>query len=387
MQTQTQTIFEEAVNKARARVLETQPVDARQPLSYFQFGFMEKDGQVQPTMPALAPLRDDTKPELNALPEVIRLSDLALNQLCQRVDFPASILSKGYPAPWIARGLNWGMQNLLPNDRISMIRMINGDHARAILGSRYTPMDDVQLLALCEEHLRGAEVRVESFGAMSTMIVATFPDEVDVEMGLQRGLRIGNSEVGARAITIEAIAWRHVCANVMPAVGLGGSDEGIGSDGQLYVRRDRRGGRGALQGQRGRGFRFIHTGNEDSLRDWIRVAIEDSARSYEGLVAKWREGLRYRMENPTDAIEGIAQGRRLTREQLKAALDAYATDDTFGVTLKPTPTSIANAFTLAAQKEEENEGREAMENAGLFALERLTKQARDEATGQQVSAS
>jgi hypothetical protein len=346
--------FENVVEKAMGRVEEMNPVDRRQRLEMFMFEIV--DGQVM-----LHPL---TEGGVQLLPPTIYLSELAVKQLMDRVGYPPKLLGR-LPGKLVNLDINWLIQNTESSERTAMIRIIHGDQARAIMGSRYTPLDDAELFSIASEYIGdNATVRYESFGDLATHITVTWPEKVENPTmdsrlaGLYRGIHLANSEVGMRSITVQSILWREVCNNVLPA----GLDFGE-NNGKLYRRGT--GGRGN-QGDIQSSWRFVHVGNIDRLRDFTRDAIQDSRRQTDVLLARWKQGLTTDVD-AISTIEAVSHEGGLTQEQLLRTLDAMIDNaPVFGRTL----TGVANAFTLAAQAEHDNEERYKMQGLGSLALRR-----------------
>ena len=370
MQTLTETIVE-----ARERVVEMAPIDRRMRMDRLAYFPPTSSDEVA----TLRPLADpDGAPVVETMPSSIRLSGLAEKQLLARVGYPAK-LAGILPSQNVMMDVNWLLQNTT-QERMGMLRLVRGDEARAILGSQYQPLDDLELLSILTEFLPGAEVRYHSFGPVSTHMTITMPDAQTYSPGggtgtVRRGLHVMNSEVGMRAISIEGIIWRDVCSNVMPAVGFGGGDtSGIGtttdSAGRIYVRSERRG--RASQGSRQGGWRFIHRGDPNALRAFVRDAVEDSKMEFEGLLGQWRESMDKIVDNATDAITAVSRAEHLTADDLAKVLVGYGEERAeTGERWADSVLGIANAFTRAAQSIEEPEGRYAIQVAGRQALVHL----------------
>ena len=322
------------------------------------------------------PLAEPNRPVVSTMPSSIKLSGLAEKQLLQRVGYPHK-LAQTLPSQNVMMDVNWLLQNET-KERMGMLRLVRGDEARAVLGGQYQPLDDMELLTILADVLPDAEVRYHSFGPVSTHMTVTIP-EVGVEPNeigaVRRGLHVMNSEVGMRAITIEGIIWRDVCSNVMPAVGFGGSDNsGIGtttdSAGRIYVRSDKRG--RALQGSKQGGWRFIHRGDPNALKAFVRDAVEDSRMEFEGLLGQWRQSVDKIVSNATEAITAVSKAERLTADDLAKVLVGYGAERAeSGERWADSVLGISNAFTRAAQEFLDPEQRYAMQVAGRQALVHL----------------
>ncbi len=359
----------ETIADVKARVEATNPIDRRSPLARFVFR-LSSTGEAK-----LQPLRADNISQVDLVPANIELSELALDQLLQRLNYPRKLLDR-LPVNNCMLDINYLMQSL-GDDRMALIRMIEGDTARAILGSRYTPLDDLMLFEVCADFLEGATVRYESFGPLSTHLTVTWAPETEEEykQGLHRGIHIANSEVGMRSITIGAVVYREVCSNVLPAVGLGPGG-GEGTDGKFYNNSQSKGKhdlKGAIQGTVEAGWRFYHQGDPNILRDFVRDAISDSRSQYEGVMARWREGLTQMVSEPIAAIESLADSNDLTSDQLKRVLMGWSEEKAeSGPDFANSVTGIVNGFTRAAQGYDDAEERYKIQVAGASGFAYLT---------------
>ena len=340
MTTATRT-FDDVVVEAKQRAIELNPLDRWSSLDRFEFVPIEDENR----RAHLKPL-EGTSPGLPPL----QLSEHALRQLMARVDYPIKLLDR-LPAKLNHLSVNWLLQHYL-GEREALIRTVRGNLARAVLGSRYTPLDDVELLALAAPYMEGALVRWEAFGELGTHISVSWP--ADAQDSLERGIHIANSEVGVRSVTIQAILYRPACANILPALG--------GGDGEdIYRRRSpfnrSRGQLGTMAG----GWRFIHTGDKDRLATFVKDAIKDTRRQYDAVLARYQAGLEKQVD-AISCIEELSKEGDLTREQMKRTLEAFAQE------YSPTVTGVANAFTRAARYEEDPEERYFMQSLGTAAL-------------------
>jgi len=335
----------------------------------------DADGQADPS----------GAPVVETMPSSIKLSSLAEKQLLTRVGYPHK-LATILPTQNVMLDVNWLLQNTT-QERMGMLRLIHGDEARAVLGSQYQPLDDLELMSILTEFLPGAEVRYHSFGEVSTHMTITMPETETELVGtelrrrvsgpdtVRRGLHVMNSEVGMRAISIEGIVWRDVCSNVMPAVGFGGSDNsGIGtttdSAGRIYIRSDKRG--SVTQGSKQGGWRFIHRGDPNALRAFVRDAVEDSKMEFAGLLGQWRQSMDKIVDNATDAIAAVSKAEHLTADDLAKVLVGYGEEKAeSGDGWADSVLGIANAFTRAAVGYTDPEERYAIQVAGRQALVHL----------------
>ncbi len=348
--------FNEMVEQVADRVKETNPIDRQTLMQKLAFK-KDKDKGIW----ILEPLAGHDGLQLT--PD-IEMSDHALRQFMGLVDYKADLLEK-LPSEFVFNDVNYLMQYAVPK-KSAFIRLIHGNQARAILGGRFTPMDDLELLSICSDFLEGGVVRFHSFGDFSSHITVTFPDETRDD-GVEPGLHIANSEVGSRAITIQAVLFRKICANVLPRVDMGGSDFGVGKNGAIYTSGS--GGDShygnARKGVIESGWRFIHQGDANRLRAFVSDAISDVRNSHEVMIERWRDGLLKRIEDAAKAIETVSKGNKLTQEQMRAVLNAHAEErEVSGGAFANGVTGIVNGFTRAANGQEHAEDRYRLQIAG-----------------------
>ena len=371
----------ETIEQARERAVEMAPIDRRMRMDRLAYFPPTNADQVATVRPLAYP----DGGVFETMPSTIKLSSLAEKQLLARVGYPHK-LAGVLPSQNVMMDVNWLLQNTT-KQRMGMLRLVHGNEARAVLGGQYQPLDDMELLSILGDILPGAEVRYHSFGPVSTHMTVTLPETVTELEGtelrrqvsgpdtVRRGLHIMNSEVGMRAITIEGIVWRDVCSNVMPAVGFGGTDNsGIGtttdSAGRIYIRSDKPG--RALQGGKAGGWRFVHRGDPNALRAFVRDAVEDSKMEFEGLLGQWRQSMDKIVSNATEAITAVSRAERLTADDLAKVLVGYGEERAeSGERWADSVLGIANAFTRAAQSYPEAEARYTIQVAGRQALVHL----------------
>ena len=353
------------IERTNNRVRVMDPVDHRTRMNHWVFDMITYEDAA--ARYALVPLAPDNGYVSMTAP--VLLDKLSMRQLCERIKIPhkfAVRLEELKQAKLLGININTLMQH--SGDSSVLFRTIKqGDTelrtARAILGSQFQPLDDHELLGAAEKHLEGAEVAYSAFGETGTHLTAVWPKLNDE--GLMRGIHVANSEVGMRAITIEAVVYRPQCKNILPAVGLahmGDGDQAYAQGRSYYTSKTK-----AYRGDAKYGWRMVHRGDTGRLNAFVRDAIEDAGRQYETAIARWRQGLQTLIPDPIQAIEDISKKGQLTVDQYRASLNAWAESRAdFG----PCVTGVANAFTLAAQSEDDPEQRYALQAAGTYALGR-----------------
>ena len=200
-----------------------------------------------------------------------------------------------------------------------------GDSTRAFLSDRYRVIDhlDVLLCALNELQAHDAEIEDCYLSEIEMNIKvksAKLRDFVrhkdDLIMG---GIFITNSETGHKALRVEPRMFRVKCSNGMIV--------------EELVTRE------------------IHIGNGDEISDEIvylslRRSIRELFNRFGEIVLLLRESTEAKIRNPQKVIQNVVDQYKLSEAQKANILMAFGAEpeyDQYG---------IANAVTLAAQKEE-----------------------------------
>ena len=358
MVTQTMKTWDEIREHASLMHTVTKPYDHRTPLAQYAYLRDGNGSQMQR-------LVDPSAPQLSE--RSYPMTDIAEGQLMSKIRYPRQLLER-LPANNVLVDVNWLIQNSMENDtRNAFFRFYTHpvtevNTLRAVLGSRYTPIDDMDLFWHIDKYLQNATIVYDGWGSTSTHITAIWED--NLEGGLKRGLHISNSEVGQRSISIGAVLYRETCGNILPGFyDSERSEDASGYDGgdNVKLRVNRKGYAGKIQSQ----WRFRHQGSEERMKGWIDLAMEDLETQYSTTIAKWNQGLKTLVEDPLEAIASISRKATLTQEQLQAAINSWAeTKLDFG----SCTTGVANAFTLGAQDFAAPEARYQMQNAGSLAL-------------------
>lgn len=110
-------------------------------------------------------------------------------------------------------------------DKTGMIRLAKGE-ARAIVGARYAPLDDAQMIEVLREALvkrdldKSVIVRGVAVGPR-TVLRLTWPEVTALEVrkgdAIERGLDITNGELGNSSLGVCPMVFRLVCSNGMRA--------------------------------------------------------------------------------------------------------------------------------------------------------------------------
>lgn len=320
--TTTYTTLADVVRTARQRHEALQPFDATDKMDMYQYNWPE-DGA-----PKMERLTKD---------RALSLAPRAETQLLQRL---------GIPVPFFRRlppNLKWATANHFAQssgyEKGALLRLVRGDTVRAFLSEQYTPIDDIDILPLVADILGGDEVRVErlDFADDATHLRLVFPRQIaEARPGdvLTTGIHITNSEVGYRAVHVDALVHRLVCSN-----GLVRAE----SQGRTTLR---------------------HVGQAAKLKDYLARAIADARDNAQALVKDFRESVGHALADPEHLLRRHAKDNEMTKEQLQAALAAFAMER------DATLFGTVNAITRAAQAEETFEARYQLERVAAGLLER-----------------
>jgi hypothetical protein len=375
MTTATEMKFDDLVNMAKVRHEDLNPVDRSSKLGRLRFALanpqeaieMAKAGNAETFIPQWGL----QSPGVAGFPDILELSPHAIRQFCSRsmLDYNQRLLER-LPADSVFADMNYLLANDV-GDKMSFLRMVHGSEdgsratARAILGSRFTPLDDLELLSVARDYLQDAVVRFHGFSGMTSHFTASFPSESRSD-GVEPGIHIANSEVGVRSVTIQAVLFRKICTNVLPRIDMMG-DFGQSKSGNIYVR-DGEGDHNMTGARRGTiegGWRFIHTGSHERLSEFVKNAVEEATSADNPMLEMWDKGLGQRIDDPAKALERIAKLSQLGKDDHAAVVNAHTEEAAVsGLDFANSVTGIANAFTRAANAQEDSEKRYDFQMAG-----------------------
>jgi len=200
-----------------------------------------------------------------------------------------------------------------------------GDSVRAFLSDRYRVIDHLDVLYCSLNELQAHEAEVEdcflseiemNIKVKSQRLMDFVRHKDDLIMG---GLLLTNSETGHKALRLEPRLFRVKCSNGMIVE-------------ELVIRE-------------------IHLGNADEADNEIfylmlRRSIQGVFKGFGKIVNVLRESTEIKIKNPQKMISNVVEHYRLSEAQRDNILMAFSAEpeyDQYG---------IANALTLAAQKEE-----------------------------------
>ncbi|MBM3268719.1 MAG: DUF932 domain-containing protein [Candidatus Sericytochromatia bacterium] len=263
------------------------------------------------------------------------LADRARSQLLVRLGIPEGHFHR-CPDPLKEAQLKWFLRNG-DHDRRALVRTVHGREVRAILGSRYAPLDDALVLPLVAGLLADTPCTVEwcDFSADSTHVRLVFErDAKEVRPGdvVKAGIHVVNSETGCRAIHIDSLVFRLVCSNGL-----------VRSEPELHTA-------------------FRHVGRPERLEDALRKAILTARSGAEGLLTRFQVATVQPIGNPEDFAASLAERHGLAeprRDAIAARLRESGDLTVYGA---------VNAITAVARDEASAEARYQLERVGAALL-------------------
>jgi len=242
----------------------------------------------------------------------LSLSDLAVSQLCERLEIPARYYRR-LPGEMRALVANYDLSR---QDGKSFLLRGKGEWIRAFLSSDYVAYNNTQIAETAEALLRNAALSVKSFVLEEThMFLKIISEEIwDVESGLKAGIMIGNSEVGMGSVSVEPFVFRKPCTN------------------DLIVAPEK-------------SFRHAHihlTAHELTRR--MAEALSDGFRIASSVLDVFLKSREEPITDPLKTIRKIAEARQFSQKLTDEIVSSYLVEpgaNRFGV---------INAFTHAAQK-------------------------------------
>jgi hypothetical protein len=267
---------------------------------------------------------DENRPVLQIEGEnLFFIAKLCHNQIAEKLEIPLKYYHKMEDeAPeLLAENVNTWLQR---TNKDFFIRGL-GDSARAFLSDRYRVIDHLDVLYCALNELQAHDAEIEDCFLSET--------ELNIKVKSQRlrdfvrhkddlimgGLFLANSETGHKALRVEPRLFRIKCSNGMII--------------EELVTRE------------------VHLGNGDEILDEItylslRRSIRELFNRFGEIVLLLRESTEAKIRNPQKVIQNVVEQYRLSDAQKANILMAFGAEpeyDKYG---------IANAVTLAAQKEE-----------------------------------
>lgn len=245
-------------------------------------------------------------------------NDYALGQLCGRLEIPARYLRR-LPSELQSQLINHDLAKVENGDRRFMLRC-KGEMIRAFLTEKYSRIDNREVLdivsdlALKIDHqFREFHLDERGFWAKILLDDLRIWDPSHDGSELKLGLLVGNSEVGARSISIEAFVYRYSCTNDM-----------------------------VIQEEKSLHQRHMHLKSRE-LRLRVMEAVNMAIEGGDDVLDRFSKSVEEEVEHPSEVIARLAKKRGLSeklRDQVKSSYEAEPNKSRFG---------IINAFTAAAK--------------------------------------
>jgi len=260
----------------------------------------------------------------------LSLTPWAMNQACQKLGIPAGYFRKCPPALQDQQFNYWNQSDEVGRqfakadtdpDQAWLLRA-KGSTLRGVLSSRYARLDNAALLDTLLPILSGTRYQVGLVALSSESFHLRLVDPTiarDVLPGdrLLVGVHIANSEVGLRAVTVDAIVYRLVCSN--------GLVRRVNSKSLLRQR-------------------HLHV-SEPRFADLLAQAVQEAVTVAAGFIEQIAGAIRTPVPDPERAITLLGQSWSLsqtTQEQVRFALLAEKPQGTLY--------ALSNALTLVAQR-------------------------------------
>jgi hypothetical protein len=253
----------------------------------------------------------------------LSISEPCHNQIAEKLEIPLKYYHRmEEEAPeLLARNVNAWLER---SEKDYFVRGM-GDSVRAFLSNRYRVIDHFNVLMCALNELQAHEAEIEdcylseiemNIKVKSQKLRDFVRHKNDLIMG---GVFLTNSETGHKALRVEPRMFRVKCSNGMIV--------------EELVTRE------------------IHIGNGDEISDEIvylslRRSIRELFSRFGEIVLLLRESTEAKIRNPQKVIQNVVDQYKLSESQKANILMAFGAEpeyDQYG---------IANAVTLAAQKEE-----------------------------------
>ena len=253
----------------------------------------------------------------------LSISEPCHNQIAEKLEIPLKYYHRmeEESPELLARNVNAWLER---SDKNYFVRGM-GDSVRAFLSDRYRVIDHSDVLMCALNELQAHEAEIEdcylseiemNIKVKSVKLRDFVRHKDDLIMG---GIFLTNSETGHKALRVEPRLFRVKCSNGMIV--------------EELVTRE------------------IHIGNGDEIADEIiylslRHSIRELFNRFGEIVLMMRESTEAKIRNPQKVIQNVVEQYKLSEAQKANILMAFGAEpeyDQYG---------IANAVTLAAQKEE-----------------------------------
>ena len=246
---------------------------------------------------------------LDDRPELLTLSPWATAQACQRLGIPGPYFARCSAPLQDAQFNHWAWRTGDEPDeerdgrtgtpRPWLLRC-QGESVRAVLSDRYAPLDNADLVGtlvpLLEDRfeVRGLSISPESLHLR--LVDPRLCREVLPNDRLMVGVHVANSEVGKRAVTVDALVWRLVCLNGMVRL-----VQGKSLLRQRHISWDR-----------------------PRFADALRVAVSEAVTAGAGLIDRLQASTREPVPDVEGVVRAIARQASLTRSVQERVLQALS---------------------------------------------------------------
>ncbi len=262
----------------------------------------------------------------------LAFSPWAMGQACQKLGMPTAYFKRCPPALQDAQFNHWANMAHIGREfrradeqpEEAWTLRCKGGSVRGVLSQRYGKLDNAQLLQALLPVLKGTRYQVgliqltdESFHLR--LIEPTVGRDVLPQDRLLVGVHIANSEVGLRAVTVDAVVFRLVCTN--------GLVRRVNHKSLLHQR-------------------HIHV-SEPRFQSLLERAVGEAITVAAGFIEQMVLATRTPVPDPMAAVEVLGQAWGLpkaTVEQVQFALHGEGTGQ------HHTLYNLTNAITLTAQR-------------------------------------
>lgn len=260
-------------------------------------------------------------------------------QLCQQLGIPAAYFRR-CPVELQDAQANFWLQDLIARREVDSGPRSNGplkwllrgknDQVRGILSERYARLDNLDLVPILEPFLNdGFSIAGFSLTDVSFHLRLIRPSSRRlIRLGdeAMAGIHISNSEVGLRALTVDALVYRLVCTN--------GLIRTVNGKNHLHQR---------------------HIGIADAaLADRFQSAAQSALDAANSGVEAFAHSVSITVEDPEEVITRFADRHDLTDEFAKTVLMRLAQEP---AAIQSTQYGVINALTSAAQLKESPDDR------------------------------
>ncbi len=291
----------------------------------------------------------EIKLTLPEIPGEFGTTEHGLTQICQKLKIPKLYVDRMQEYRMIEL-LKENLNAWFPHENPAFIRTLDGN-VRAMLSTKYRPMDHWPVLMTALNHFSESEMKVETINALLNerrMHVRFVVPELEREVAgqnLKPGLMISNSEVGSGSFRVEPFLWRDYCANGMifgektiAKVHLGGELTAL---------------EGVLQPD-------TIAAQVKATQLLVRDVIKDlfTLEGLDSWIDRVDEGTNVKIEQPTKAINWIVNDYGLPKGREEALLDEFMKGG------DNTQWGLANAVTAVARELEDIDAAIELERLG-----------------------